>query len=96
METESEEIRQERIRLTLEKQKQNHDLEKPMAEELQEGQKICPFRSTPEKPVICDESCKLYRSDKKKGYECYFMELQSLTWLITQLMELFKGKKPRM
>jgi hypothetical protein len=48
------------------------------------GQKICPFTGGP-----CDPNCKLYRPDKK-DYECYFMELQSATWLMTEIKKLLQ------
>lgn len=40
---------------------------------------ICPFMSTPEKEVSCTPRCKLFRN-ARKGYECYFMEMQSISW----------------
>lgn len=42
-------------------------------------EKICPFMSTPEKQVTCSSRCKLYRSGNR-GFECYFMELRSISW----------------
>ena len=55
-----------------------------MSEETSCGQKICPFTGGP-----CNPNCKLYRSDKK-DYECYFMELQSATWLMTEIKKLLQ------
>ena len=40
---------------------------------------ICPFMSTPDREVACTPRCKLYRQ-VRKGYECYFMEMQSISW----------------
>lgn len=40
---------------------------------------ICPFMSTPDKEVSCTPRCKLYR-EARQGYECYIMEMQSISW----------------
>lgn len=45
----------------------------------QGGQFICPFMSAKDAPVFCQPSCKLYRA-KNTNFECYFMELQAISW----------------
>lgn len=40
---------------------------------------ICPFMSDSKKQVSCNEDCKLFR-ETRRGYECYFQELQSISW----------------
>lgn len=40
---------------------------------------ICPFMSTADKEVSCTPRCKLYRK-ARQGYECYIMEMQSISW----------------
>jgi len=40
---------------------------------------ICPFMSTPDQEVSCTPRCKLFRK-ARQGYECYIMELQSISW----------------
>ena len=42
-------------------------------------EKICPFMSSLNSQVPCTPQCKLYRAGKK-GYECHFMELQSISF----------------
>ena len=42
--------------------------------------KFCPFREC-KKP--CDPNCMLHRPEKK-GFECYFMELQSISWWLSK------------
>jgi len=44
-----------------------------------ENPKICPFMSTPDKPVACTPVCKLYRNNRP-GYECHFQEMQAISW----------------
>jgi len=46
--------------------------------------KICPFMSTPEADRACTSRCKLYRP-KQKDYECYFMALQRISWLLKKI-----------
>jgi hypothetical protein len=84
METESEDIRQERIRRTLEKHKSGQDSENIPPNKTATGQKICPFSCKP-----CNPDCKLYRKEKE-GYECYLQELQSVTWLMTEIKKLLQ------
>jgi hypothetical protein len=43
--------------------------------------KICPFMSTPDVEVLCSGKCKLFRPEKR-GYECYFMEMQAISWFL--------------
>lgn len=45
--------------------------------------RLCPFSGC-QKP--CNPSCMLYRPDKK-GYECYFQELQSIAWYLNKKMK---------
>ncbi len=40
---------------------------------------ICPFMSDPKRQVSCTDDCKLFR-ESRRGYECYFQELQSISW----------------
>lgn len=40
---------------------------------------ICPFMSSPDQEVSCTPRCKLYRK-ARQGYECYLMEMQSISW----------------
>lgn len=40
---------------------------------------ICPFMSDSKGFVTCNPNCKFYRGGKP-GYECYFQELQSISW----------------
>jgi len=42
--------------------------------------KICPFMSDANAEVACLEQCALYRSGKKKDYECVITELGPLSW----------------
>lgn len=46
-------------------------------------EKICPFMSSLNQQVACTPQCKLYRAERK-GYECHFMELQSISWSLRQ------------
>lgn len=56
-----------------------------MSEQNQSGSsndKICPFSmSHPDGLKLCTPQCMLYRP-KKRGYECYLMELQSISWFL--------------
>lgn len=40
---------------------------------------ICPFMSTPKIFVHCTDRCKFFKSGRK-GYECIFQELGSISW----------------
>ena len=40
---------------------------------------ICPFQSTPEKPVACSGGCQLHR-DKKGKFACAFHDLAIIAW----------------
>jgi len=46
---------------------------------MSQNQKICPFMSTPDKAVMCTPDCKLFRNNRP-GYECYFQEIQAISW----------------
>lgn len=72
---------QERIKKTRERYEQDRTDDQD-EEDSSDGQKFCPFRSTPEKLVPCDGDCMLYR-ENKPGYECYFMELQSISYFMS-------------
>ena len=48
------------------------------------SKKICPFMSTPEADRACTSRCKFYRP-KQKGYECYFMVLQTISWFLKKM-----------
>lgn len=48
--------------------------------------KECPFRDQ-----VCDSRCRLFRD--KKGYECPFMEVSSISWNFKKLVEELIGKK---
>ena len=50
------------------------------------NEKLCPFMSDGHCEVACSPQCKLYRADKK-GYECYFMVLQSISWFLKKQNE---------
>ena len=55
-------------------------------------EKICPFMSTADKLVACTPQCKFYRADKK-GFECYFMELRSISWSLRNVEKSLKELK---
>lgn len=40
--------------------------------------KICPFMSSADKPVLCNSRCKLYKN--KKNFECSFQEIGAISW----------------
>lgn len=46
--------------------------------------KICPFQSNGEEEVACSPRCMLFRANKRKGYECPFSEMTSISWLLRE------------
>jgi len=62
--------------------KKMEDMKQAAAQPGKINEKICPFSmSHPDGPKPCTPQCILYRP-KKRGYECYFMELQSISWFL--------------
>lgn len=53
---------------------------------------ICPFMSSPEREVSCSPRCKLFRG-ARRGYECYFMELQSISYNVRPLIPPSPGSE---
>ncbi len=49
------------------------------------NEKECPFRDQ-----VCGPHCKLFRSSKK-GYECPFQEVTSMSWNLNKLMKELIG-----
>ena len=47
--------------------------------------KECPFRDQ-----VCNSNCKLFRSNKK-GYECPFQEITSMSWNLNDLIKKLIG-----
>lgn len=43
------------------------------------NEKICPLMSDAKYQVACTPQCKIHRADKK-GFECLFSELASISW----------------
>jgi hypothetical protein len=43
------------------------------------NEKLCPFRGDAKHQVACTQQCKIHRPEKK-GFECMFSELASISW----------------
>jgi len=43
---------------------------------------VCPFQSSPEEEVACNNRCALYRGGKQKGFNCPITELSSMSWIM--------------
>ena len=48
------------------------------------NEKMCPFRDQ-----VCNSRCRLFRD--KKGYECPFMEINSISWNIRDAVKKLIG-----
>ncbi|MDO8659818.1 MAG: hypothetical protein Q7K54_04450 [Candidatus Parcubacteria bacterium] len=59
--------------------KQNRDRQANEGEAPSGEEKLCPFMSRLNEPVMCTPKCKLYRS-KPEGYECTLQELRAISW----------------
>ena len=51
--------------------------------------KICPFRGGLKEKVPCTSECALYRSEKRKGFECPFTESTTISWRLKMIWEFF-------
>jgi len=53
--------------------------------------RICPFQSTPEKPVRCHSNCALFRVTKKEGYNCALLEIPDSAFSLMVLRQVSIG-----
>ena len=55
------------------------------------NEKLCPFMTSPDEQVACTPQCKIHRADKK-GFECMFSELASISWSLKDKNKYYKKK----
>ncbi|MCK5466842.1 hypothetical protein KAI56_05110 [Candidatus Parcubacteria bacterium] len=52
------------------------------------NEKLCPFMSNAKYQVACTPQCKIYRASKK-GFECRFAELSSISYSLNEILKYF-------